>query len=113
MLCAGELIWVDFGPAFGHEQQGRRPALVISDTAYNQQSSFIIVCPVTSNPKPWPFKVALAERTPIAGQILVDQMKSIDKRRAVSPPIGKIGDETLQDVRGRLAALLGLASGFD
>ncbi len=113
VFCAGELIWVDFEPSFGHEQTGRRPALVISDGAYNRHSSFIIVCPVTHNPKPWPFKIALAPETPIAGQILVDQMKSIDKRRVKPPPIGKVSDEVLCDVRGRLAALLGLASGVD
>lgn len=110
MLRAGDLIWVDFNPALGHEQTGRRPALIISEEAYNRQSSFIIVCPVTRNSKLWPFKLALAEGSPIQGQILIDQMKSIDKRRVVSPPIGKIGGELLSDVRGRLAALLGLAS---
>jgi mRNA-degrading endonuclease toxin of MazEF toxin-antitoxin module len=50
---------------------------------------------------------------PIAGQILVDQMKTIDKRQVVSPPIGQISDDLLSDVRGRLAALLGLAPRFD
>jgi mRNA interferase MazF len=110
LLRAGDLIWVDFNPALGHEQAGRRPALIISEEAYNQQSSFIIVCPVTRSSKLWPFKLALAEGAPIQGQILIDQMKSIDKRRVVSPPIGKIDEELLSDVRGRLAALLGLAS---
>lgn len=113
MLCAGALVWVEFDPAFGHEQTGRRPALVLSDKAYNQVSSFVLVCPITRHSKFWPFKVGLAEGMPIAGQILVDQMKSIDKRRVVSPPIGQISDDLLSDVRGRLAALLGLAPRFD
>jgi mRNA interferase MazF len=108
VLSPGELIWVEFDPALGHEQMGRRPALVLSDGEYNLVSSFIIVCPITRNPKVWPFKVALAEGAPIAGHILVDQIKSIDKRRVVSPPIGKVDDDLLYDVRARLAALIGL-----
>lgn len=113
MLSPGELIWVAFDPAFGHEQMGRRPALVISDERYNLESSFIIVCPITGNSKLWPFKVALSEGMAIAGHILVDQIKSIDKRRVVSPPIGKIDDDLLCDIRLRLAALLGLGSVVD
>jgi mRNA interferase MazF len=109
VLEAGELVWVDFGPAFGHEQTGRRPALVVSDRQYNQESSFILVCPITSNPKPWPFKIELAEALPIDGQVLVDQIKSIDKRRVVSLPIGKIDESRLANVRRLLAALLGFA----
>ncbi len=108
MLSPGELIWVDFDPAFGHEQAGRRPAVVVSDAAYNQQSSFIIVCPITRNSKLWPFKVSLGEGISIAGEILVDQIKSIDKRRVVSPSVGRIGDDLLSDIRARLAALLGI-----
>lgn len=113
MLSAGTLVWVDFDPALGHEQAGRRLALVLSDETYNLLSSFIIVCPITRNSGLWPFKIALAEGAPVAGHILVDQIKSIDKRRVVSPPIGKIDDDLLCDVRGRLAALLGLVSALD
>lgn len=113
MLSPGELIWVDFDPTFGHEQAGRRPALVVSDEAYNQQSSFVVVCPITRNSKLWPFKVALGDEPPIEGRILVDQVRSIDKRRVVSPPIGRIGDDLLSDIRGRLAALLGIGCAID
>jgi mRNA interferase MazF len=107
VLEAGELVWVDFDPAFGHEQTGRRPALVVSDRQYNQESSFILVCPVTSNSKPWPFKVPLADALPIEGQVLVDQIKSIDKRRIVSPTLGKIDEGNLANIRRLLATLLG------
>jgi mRNA interferase MazF len=110
MLTAGDLVWVDFDPVIGHEQAGRRPALIVSDRNYNQMSSFILVCPITTNPKPWPFKSVLSEKLPITGQILVDRVKSVDKRRVVSPAVGRIDENILTEIRGLLAALLGLVN---
>lgn len=109
MVEAGELVWVDFDLAFGHEQSGRRPALVVSDRTYNQVSSFILVCPITRNPKPWPFKISLSDIPPVDGQVLVDQIKSIDKRRVVMPAIGTIDEALLSKIRGLLASLLGFS----
>ncbi len=110
MLTAGDVVWVDFDPAFGHEQSGRRPALVISDDTYNQASSFVLVCPITRSPKPWPFKVALSGGLSIEGHILVDQIKSIDKERILSVRGGKIDESLLSHVRGLLGTLLQVAS---
>ncbi|MHB8886499.1 MAG: type II toxin-antitoxin system PemK/MazF family toxin [Methylovirgula sp.] len=109
MVEAGELVWVDFDPAFGQEQSGRRPALVVSDGGYNQVSSFILVCPITRNPKPWPFKISLSDMFVVDGQVLVDQIKAIDKRRVVTPAFGKVDDEVLSQIRGLLASLLGFS----
>ena len=109
MVGAGELVWVDFDPTFGHEQSGRRPALVVSDGGYNQVSSFILVCPITRNPKPWPFKISLSDMFVVDGQVLVDQTKAIDKRRVVTPALGKVDDEVLSQIRGLLASLLGFS----
>lgn len=108
MPTAGDIVWVDFDPVIGHEQAGRRPALILSDGNYNQMSSFILVCPITSSPRPWPFKIDLSAQLPIGGQILVDQIKSIDKQRIVSPAIGKVEENNLAEVRGLLAVLLGI-----
>ncbi len=110
MQTAGEVVWVDFDPAFGHEQSGRRPALVISEGTYNQGSSFVLVCPITRSSKPWPFKVALPDGFIISGQILVDQIKSIDKNRIVSVKVGKIDESLLFQIRGLLRTLLQLGS---
>lgn len=107
-LDVGDLVWVDFDPAFGHEQAGRRPALVMSRASYNEQSSFVLVCPITRSNRPWPFKVGLPTETPFEGAILVDQIKSIDKRRIVSPPSGRLGDKAQADVLAKLAVLIGL-----
>ena len=109
----GDLVWVDFDPAFGHEQGGRRPALVMSIASYNESSSFVLVCPITRSERSWPFKVGLPSGGPIAGAVLVDQIKSIDKRRIVSPAAGQIDEPTKSEVIAKISLLVGLDAGRD
>jgi mRNA interferase MazF len=71
-------------------------------------SSFILVCPITSNPKPWPFKIALPKGADIMGYVLVDQIKSIDKQRIVARTPGALDLQELRTIRLLLAALLGI-----
>jgi mRNA interferase MazF len=103
---AGDILWVDFGPQIGHEQAGRRPALVISSRDYNERSSFLLVCPITRSKQPWPFKVEMPRLGRLEGAILVDQIKSIDRRARVFRHAEQVPPETLDRVRGILAALL-------
>ena len=108
-LDAGDLIWVDFGPPFGHEQAGRRPALVISPRAYNERSSLILVCPITRNRKAWAFKVEIHdEKQRVQGAILVDQVRSIDRIARFIRRTEIVGKETLDQVYAVLAALFGI-----
>ena len=104
----GEVVWVDFDPAVGHEQRGRRPALVVSRTIYQTESSYVIVCPITRNIKPWPYKVLLPEDCPIKGAVLVDQVKSIDRRHRVIRRVGSVSNEVLSEVRHKLAGIVGV-----
>jgi len=107
-LEAGDLVWVEFDdPPFGHEQAGRRPALILSDGDYNSISSFVLLCPVTRRSRNWPFQVPVsADR--ISGEAIVDQIKSIDRRRIVSPAFDKVDDATLAEARRVLGAILTL-----
>ena len=73
----GDVVWLDFDPQAGHEQKGRRPALVISQDAYNEKVGLAILCPVTSKEKGYPFEVKLNCKK-IEGWILSDQVKSLD-----------------------------------
>ena len=73
----GEIIWVDFDPQSGHEQAGRRPALVLSHTTYNQKLKRAFVCPITSKVKGYPFEVRVKTAT-IDGVVLSDHFKNID-----------------------------------
>lgn len=82
-LSEGDVVLVRFDPAFGHEQAGTRPALVVSRAFYNALSSFVVVCPLTTNAKTWPFKLALPPQSGVKGYVLADQLKSVDQRRVV------------------------------
>ena len=76
----GDLVWIDFTPQAGHEQAGRRPGLVLSPRAYHNRTPFVVVCPITSKVKGYPFEVALPPGLPVGGVVLADQVKSLDRR---------------------------------
>ena len=73
----GEIIWLDFDPQAGREQAGRRPALVISRSAYNARILRASVCPITSRVKGYPFEISIHTKT-VQGVALIDQLKNID-----------------------------------
>ena len=73
----GEIIWIDFDPQSGHEQSGRRPALVISKTTYNQRIGRAFVCPITSKVKGYPFEVPIQTKS-VKGVVLSDHFKNLD-----------------------------------
>lgn len=106
-LHRGDLIWLDFNPQKGHEQAGRRPALVISPAAYNTLTNCILVCPITSNTDPWPWKVVLPDGLPVSGAVLVDQVKSVDaEARRFEVMNAAAPSESLQDILARLQTLV-------
>jgi mRNA interferase MazF len=102
---ACELILVRFDPVFGHEQAGTRPALVISRFEYNARSSFVVVCPITRNPKPWPFKIALPEDAAVRGFVLIDQLKSVDQRR-IARRLGLLAHDVTTEMRHLIDVVL-------
>ena len=102
----GDLIWFDFTPQAGHEQGGRRPALVLSPKAYNQLIGLALVCPVTSREKGYPFEVKLPDGLPVAGVVLSDHVKSQDWRARRAERIGKLDEATLTAVLQRAGSLL-------
>lgn len=104
----GDLVLVDFQPVRGHEQDGMRPALVMTDASYNAASSYLVVCPVTSNTRPWPFKLPLPDGLKVRGFVMLDQIKSIDRRRRVLRLIDHVPSDAMRVYRDRLATLLNL-----
>jgi mRNA interferase MazF len=105
---AGELVWIDFGLPGGREQGGRRPALVLTPRIYNASSSVMLVCPITRNPNEWPFKVPLPPFGLLTGFVLVDQVRAVDPTVRAFKSVGRVPQETLAEVRAKLAALLGI-----
>jgi len=102
----GQIVWVNFTPQKGHEQAGRRPALVISPGDYNALSNCILLCPITSNVAPWPWKTMLPDTLSIKGAVLVAQLKSIDaEARNVTDAQETVSPIFMAEVLARLASL--------
>src|SRR5579862_8020843 len=74
----GDLVWLTFTPQAGHEQAGRRPALVLSPQSYNGKVGLALLCPVTSQSKGYPFEVAIPAGLSVSGVVLADQARSLD-----------------------------------
>ena len=106
---AGDLIWTDFDPRVGREPGGRRPALVVSPAGFYRASEFAIVCPITSRVRPFGTSVVLPPGLPVSGEILTSHVRSIDTlARPISYAGAAVAAAILDDVRRKLAALIGL-----
>ena len=102
----GDLIWITLNPQAGHEQAGRRPAMVLSPKSYNAKVGLAILCPVTSQIKGYPFEVLIPEGMAIQGAILADQVKSLDWRERQAECIGGLPQATVTAVLQKLGVLL-------
>jgi mRNA interferase MazF len=102
----GDLIALTFDPQSGHEQKGRRPALVISNDLFNQRTGLAIVCPITSRQRDIPFHVALPGDGKVTGFVMVEQVKAIDFRARRARLIQKLAAPVLNEVLGILDACL-------
>jgi mRNA interferase MazF len=104
---AGDFVWLTFDPQPCREQAGRRPALVLSPKAYNLRSGLALACPITTQVKGYPFEVAVPAGHGASGVILADHLKSIDWKARRAERLGRSTDEVMEEVRAKLAALLG------
>ena len=102
----GDLVWLDFNPQAGHEQAGRRPALVLTPRGYHQRTPYAVVCPITSRVKGYPFEVLLPEGLAIAGVVLADQVKSVDRHVRRIEVAGRAPESVVEQVNMKLRALL-------
>ncbi len=101
---AGEIIWLHFDPQAGHEQAGRRPALVLTPLRYNAARGMMICCPMTTKVKGYVFEVAVDGKPPSA--VLADQIKSLDWRARRAVRKGAVEPRILAEVRAKVKALL-------
>jgi len=102
----GDVIWIDLNPRLGHEQTGRRPALVLSPGSYNGKVGLAVMCPITSHAKGYPFEVSLPEGLPVEGVVLSDQAKSLDWRSRGAEFACKAPVECTMAVLERLGTLV-------
>jgi len=102
----GDAVWITLDPQAGHEQAGRRPALVLSPSAYNGRVGLALLCPITNQVKGYPFEVVIPDGCTVAGVVGADQVKSLDWQARQATRIGKLPEEVVAHVLQRLQALL-------
>lgn len=102
----GDIIVMDFNPQQGHEQRGRRPAIVLSNNILNQHSALVLVCPITNTNKKHPFHIELDRRTETTGVILCDQAKMLDVKARNARFQEKCPDDIWKDARNLLISFL-------
>lgn len=107
---AGDLIWLNFTPQAGHEQGGRRPALVLSPATYNRLTGLMQACPVTSRVKGYPFEVALPPECGVAGVVLADHCRSLDWQSRQAQWLAAAPPAVLAETRAKLGSLLGTSA---
>ena len=103
----GDVVWITMQPAVGHEQSGRRPALVLSPAAYNGKVGLAILCPISSVVKGYPFEVLVPEGLPVEGVVLADQAKSLDWRARRAELVFTLPQGITSAVLQRLGTLVG------
>jgi mRNA interferase MazF len=99
-------VWISLNPQAGHEQAGRRPAVVISPQNYNGKVGLAILCPITNQIKGYPFEVLIPDGLPVEGAILSDQIKSLDWRARNAELICTLPTEVISEVLQNLSTLL-------
>ncbi len=102
----GDFIAVTFDPQSGHEQRGRRPALVVSNTLFNKHTGLAIVCPLTNTDRNFPFHVAVVNDPIVTGFVMVEQVESIDFHARKAKRIGRATDSVLEEVLSLLDACI-------
>lgn len=103
---AGDFIWIDLDPAKGHEQRGRRPAIVLSRRSYNERAGLCVACPITGRAKGYPFEVAIPAAHSASGVVLADQPRCLSWPERNVTLIDRAGPDLLDDVREKIAALI-------
>jgi len=102
----GDVVRINFNPQAGHEQAGRRPALVISAAAYNRKVGLALFCPITNQVKGYPFEVNIPFDLDVTGAILTDQIKSLDWRARKVDFVCKLPQEEMDEVLAKVRTLL-------
>jgi len=102
----GDVVRISMNPQAGHEQAGRRPALVLSPAAYNGKTGLAILCPITHQIKGYPFEVMIPSGLKISGAVLADQAKSLDWKARKAELLCRLPDNIVETALKRLNLLL-------
>lgn len=103
----GDVVRLTFDPQAGHEQTGRRPAVILSPRAYNARVGLALFCPITTKVKGYPFEIALPENLAVSGVVLADQVKSLDWHARRAEFVARLAPELVAVILQKLRVLLG------
>jgi len=104
----GDIVEISFDPSLGHEPQKRRPALVVSDDAFNRMSSLVFLAPITSTMSSYPLHIALPEDCDVHGAVCVEQIRSLDLSVRKHEKVGSLDSETMAVVLEAIGAVFRL-----
>lgn len=99
----GDICWITLNPQSGHEQKGRRPALVVSNVDYNKKTGLSICCPITNTDNRFPLHTGISGGT-TTGYVMVEHLKSLDYNARQAEFIEKINEDILMEVLARINA---------
>jgi mRNA interferase MazF len=102
----GDLVWINFNPQAGHEQAGRRSAIVLSPKVFNETTGFVSVCPITHTVRGWGYEVLLPNGLVFNGVILTDQIKNLDWQARRIDIVGKAPNEVVQECLDKIHTFL-------
>jgi len=94
----GDIVYLEFDPQAGHEQKGKRPALIVSNNTFNQFTKLAMVCPITNTKRNFPLHIELDERTKTHGVIMCEQVKSLDIIARNAAFFEKVPKDLLEEV---------------
>ena len=102
----GDFVWVSLSPTSGHEQAGRRPALVVSPQSYNRKTGLCVLCPATRQAKGYAFEVTITDTSGVTSVVLADHLRNVDWKARKIQFIHRVSDSELAEVVARIDALL-------
>ena len=102
----GDLVWIRLDPIAGHEQAGRRPAVIVSPRPYNRKTGLALLCPVTNRVKGYPFEVAVPAGGTVTGVVLSDQVKCLDWRSRRAQRASRLPAKVVSEVLAKLGTLI-------
>ena len=102
----GDVVWISFTPQAGHEQSGKRPAVVLSPEPYNRKVGLALLCPITTKVKGYPFEVVIPDGLKAKGAILSDQIKSLDWKARQASLLCRLPETTIKETLNKVGTLL-------
>jgi mRNA interferase MazF len=101
----GDIVALSFDPQSGHEQRGRRPAIIVSNKTFNRYLGLAFACPITNTKRDFPFHVKVQSQN-ITGYIMGEQMKSIDYNARGIKFIEKADQKTINQILGIVDSII-------